>query len=91
VTIKTVEKWVAEKDKELDTLLWLKYEKVGWYTVGLLKCVVCVEFEARLIGMCNVCSMFIEGTPNLRTTSFKDHAKSEMHARAMMLIKNAMI
>ena len=52
---------------------------------------VCVEFEARLIGMCNVCSMFIEGTPNLRTTSFKDHAKSEMHARAMMLIKNAMI
>ena len=29
VTIKTVEKWVAENDKELDTSLWLKYEKDG--------------------------------------------------------------
>ena len=37
--------------------------------------------------MRNFCSTFIEGTPNLRTTSFKDHAKSEMHERAMMLFK----
>lgn len=29
VTVKTVEKWVAENDKELDTSLWLKYEKDG--------------------------------------------------------------
>eukprot|EP00731_Ephydatia_muelleri_P003766 Em0001g3766a len=87
VTIKTVEKWVAENDKELDTSLWLKYEKDGRDTVGLLKCAVCVEFEARLVGMRNFRSTFIEGTPNLRTTSFKDHAKSDMHARAMMLFK----
>ena len=87
VTIKTVEKWVAENDKELDTSLWLKYEKDGRDTVVLLKCAVCVEFEARLVGMRNFRSTFIEGTPNLRTTSFKDHAKSDMHARAMMLFK----
>ena len=84
MTIKTVEKWVAEKDKELDMSLWLKYKKDGRDTVGLLKCAACVEFEARLVGMHNFCSTFIEGTPNQRTTSFKDHAKSEMHVRAII-------
>ena len=34
--------------------------------------------------MRNFCSTFIEGTPNLRTTSFKDHAKSEVHAREII-------
>ena len=78
---------MTEKTKEFDTSLWLKYEKDGRYTVGLLKCAVCVELEAKLDGMRNFCSTFIEGTRNLRITSFKDHAKSEMHTRAMMLFK----
>ena len=65
--------------------------KDGRDTVGLLKCTVCVEFEARLIGMHNFRSTFIDGTPYLRTTSFKDHANSEMHARAMMLFKKKQV
>ena len=80
MTIKTVESGWRRKTRN-----WtLKYEKDGRYTVGLLKCAVCVEFEARLVGICNFCSTFIEGTPNLHTTSFKDHAKSEMHACAII-------
>ena len=60
------------------------YVKDGRDTVGLLKCAVCVEFEARLVGMSDFHSTFIDGTSNLHTTSFKDHAKSEMHACAMV-------
>ena len=60
MTIKTVEKWVAENDKALDTSLWLKYVKDGRDMVGLLRCAACVEFEARLVRMRNfriVCSL----------------------------------
>ena len=30
---------------------------------------------------------YINGTTNLRTSSFKDHASSDMHTRAMILLK----
>lgn len=53
----------------------------------LFKCTVCIEFEASLIGMRNFRRTFIDRSPNLRASSFKDHAKSEMHARAMVLFK----
>ena len=32
-------------------------------------------------------SAYIDGTTNLRTYSFKDHASTDMHDRAMMLLK----
>ena len=57
VRVKTVEKCVAENDKDLDMSLWLKYLKDGRDTIGLLKCAVCAEFEARLVGMDNLCRM----------------------------------
>ena len=37
--------------------------------------------------MRNYSPAFIDGTTNLRTSSFKDHAATEMHARAMTLLK----
>ena len=37
--------------------------------------------------MCNYNPAFIEGFKNLRASSFKDHAASEMHMRAMLLLK----
>ena len=37
--------------------------------------------------MRNYTSVYIDGTTNLCTSSFKDHASSDMHARAMMLLK----
>ena len=39
------------------------------------------------MGMRNYNAAFIEGTSNLRTSSFKDHASTEMHSRAMLLHK----
>ena len=52
---------------------------------------VCIEFEARLVGMRNFHSTFIDGSSNLCTRSFKDHAKSEMHVHAMMLFKKKQV
>ena len=57
---------MAENDKDLDTSLRLKYMKDGRDMVGLLKCVACIEFKARLFRMHNFRSTLIDGTPNLR-------------------------
>ena len=37
--------------------------------------------------MCNYSNAFICGLKNLRASSFKDHAASDMHAQAMLLLK----
>ena len=52
-----------------------------------LKCAVCSQFKAKLESMRNYCSAFIEGTNNVRTSTFKEHATTDMHARAMALFK----
>ena len=87
VSAKTVEKWIAENDKALSTSTWLKYDKADCEYVATLKCSVCIEFQDKLCGMCNYSNAFIGGSKNLRASSFKDHAASDMHARAMLLLK----
>jgi len=42
-------------------------------------------FAVSLMTMCNYRSAFIEGTTNIRASTFKDHAATEMHQRAMSL------
>ena len=37
--------------------------------------------------MCNYSAAFIGRSKNLRASSFKDHAATDMHARAMLLFK----
>ena len=87
VSAKTVEKWIAENDKALSTSTWLKYDKADCEYVATLKCSVCIEFQDKLRGMRNYSNAFIGGSKNLRASSFKDHAASDMHARAMLLLK----
>ena len=86
VSAKTVEKWIAENDKALSTSTRLKYDKPDREYVATLKCSVC-EFQDKLRGMRNYSNAFIGGSKNLRASSFKDHAASDMHARAMLLLK----
>ena len=47
---KTVEKWVLENDKELNTSVWLKSETAAddRDRVATLKCAVCSRFRERL-------------------------------------------
>ena len=87
VTAKTVEKWISVNDKALNTVTWLKYEKADREYVDTLKCSVCIQFQDKLCGMCNYSAAFIGRSKNLRASSFKDHAATDMHARAMLLFK----
>ena len=89
LTIATVEKWKLVHDKTMETGTWLKYEEAeDKFHVAKLKCSVCVQFEQELKKISrNFSSAFIEGTSNLRTSSFLDHAKCETHKRAMEMLK----
>ena len=55
--------------------------------VKSMSCSVCTQFKGQLHGMRNFRPKYIDGSTNLRSSSFKNHAASEMHSRAMMLLK----
>ena len=86
VSRKTVEKWVMDNDRALNTSVWLKFEGDRNHVFSL-KCGVCSQFKDKLISMCNYRPAFIEGTTNVRTTAFKDHAATDMHAHSMVLFQ----
>ena len=87
VNKRTADKWLAEYDKELNKSVWLRYELADRHHVVALKCEVCVQFRTRLESMRNYHSAFIDGTTNVRTSTFKEHARTDMHTRAMSLFK----
>lgn len=87
VTARTVEKWKLENDKALSTTTWLTYKMADRDNVESLACSVCTRYNDRLKGMRNYTRAYIDGMTNLRTSSFKDHASSDMHTRAMTLFK----
>ena len=83
----TVEIWILEHDKTLNTSTWLEYEEACHCHVAMLKCKVCTQFVNNIRDSRNFNAAFIEGLANLRTSSFTDHAKSDMHQRAMLILK----
>lgn len=87
LSVNTVEKWILEYDKTLNTTTWLGYDKTEQNQVTTLKCKVCQRFVDKSRGSRNFSAAFIDGSENLRTSSFKDHAKTDMHERAMVLLK----
>ena len=86
-TATTVERWKFENDRELQTSVWLKYEMADRQHVSTLSCSVCTQFQSKLRGMRNFNPAYIEGSKNIRASSFKEHAASDMHSRAMLLLK----
>ncbi len=76
-----------ENDWELNTSTWLKLEMVDREHVALLKCSVCSQFATKLESMRNFKAAFIDGSSNIRLSSVKDHAATDMHAYAMLLLK----
>ena len=84
---RTVEKWITENDRAMNTATWLKFEMADRDHVAVLKCVVCSQFNAKLESMRNYRPAFIDGTSNVRTSTFKEHAYTDMHCRAMILFK----
>ena len=74
VSVATVDKWVLDHDKTLNTATWLTYEKADRHHVALLLCSVCKRFEERIKKSRNFSPAFIDGTRNLRTSSFNPTA-----------------
>ena len=89
LTVQTVKTWVLENEKILGTSTWLAFNNALDHTiVTSLKCSVCIQFEEKLRGR-NFNPVFIVGSTNLRASSFKDHADTDMHVHAMLLYKKA--
>ena len=82
-----MEKWILDHDKVLNTATWMKYDKADCYHVSHLKCAVYKRFVDKIRSSRNFSPVFIEGLTNLHTSSFRDHAKSDMHKRDMQLLK----
>ena len=78
----TVDRWIAESDKTLNTSVWLTYDtdRADRSRVVALKCSICARFRDRLVGRRNYSAAYIEGSVNLRASSYKEHAASEMLA-----------
>ena len=92
LTVQTVRKWVLDNKKILDTSMWLTYDtSISDRTiVTSLKSSVCIRFEGKLCGRRNFNAAFIVGSTNLRSSSFKDHAATDMHAHAQLYSKRLM-
>ena len=82
-----MDNWITEYDKELETSTWLKYDVVDRVHIDCLKCSVCFKFNDKLLNTRNYNSAFVDGSKNLRTSSFKDHAASTMHKRGVDLVE----
>lgn len=85
----TADKWIVENDKASNTAVWLKYDtdSADRTHIVVLKCSVCARFSDRLVGRWNYSAAFVKGSENLRASSFKDHAASDMPSSAMLLLK----
>ncbi len=79
VAIRTVQKWIRDRDIELGTALWLKYEKYDREHVAFINCSICTTFDEKIRGSRNYSDTFVVCSTNLRTSSFRVHAKTEMH------------
>ena len=89
VSVSTVQKWIRENDKAMQTMTWLKYklcENDADHVASLL-CSVCQQFDDRLRGMRNYSDAFVTGATNLRSSNFKDHGRTDMHCKAMSLYR----
>ena len=64
VSVATVDKWILDHDKTLNTATWLTYEKADRYHVARLVCGVCKRFTEKIKGSRNFSSAFIDGTSN---------------------------
>ena len=67
VSRKTIEKWVAENDRDLNTSVWLKFEG-DCNHVYSLKCAVCSQFKEKLISMRNYRPAFTYEQRHSRST-----------------------
>ena len=92
VKLETFNKWVRDFDRAHQTASWLDCEtemESGARFVTKLKCRICFEYNASLVGGRNYSDKWVHGADSVKTTNIRDHAKSDQHVRAMNLHKKA--
>ena len=55
--------------------------------VAKLKCKVCNKFKSKIVGRRNYSDKWVVGADSIRTSNIKDHAHTDHHNHAMMLLK----
>ena len=87
-------KWRTDLDRDCQTVSWLDCEtdtkpkaKAGQKTVTKLKCKVCTKFKAKITTRRNFSNRWIAGAESVRTSNIRDHAHSDQHMHAMLLLK----
>ena len=90
VTYSTFLKWQTELDKDCQTRYWLDCEvnnEGGKRVVAKLRCKVCLKFKAKITGRRNYSDKWVMGADSVRSSNIKDHARTDQHAHAMLLLK----
>ena len=91
----TVDKWIACRERQ--KLKYFRVAEVRYrprrpYSCGNSEvCDLRARSKDRLVGRRNCSAAFVEGSVNLRTSSSKDHAASDMHSCAMLLLKKQVV
>lgn len=83
-------KWQRELDRECQTMSWLLCTSEvdgGKKVVSQLKCKVCSDFADRIRSSKNFSDKWIVRADSVRVSNVRDHAQSDQHGHAMLLLK----
>ena len=58
----------------------------GKVYVKRLKCIICTRYKSRIIGAEIFSDRWITGADSLRTSTIRDHAKSDQQQHAMSIL-----
>ena len=86
----TFQKWQRELDRECQTMSWLLCTSEmdgGKKVVSQLKCKVCIDFADRIRLSKNFSDKWIVGANSVRISNVCDHAQSDQHGHAMLLMR----
>jgi len=91
VTLTTFKKWQVKLEREHQTMTWLRcdMEQNNPTVIDTLWCDACRMNEAKIIGMKNYSSAWINGSSNDKTSRVVDHANSYQHRAAMNHVRKA--
>ena len=83
VTFSTYQKWRRDFDIGLKTVTWMD---CATETSARKTYVKCAKYKSRIIARRNYSDRWINGAHSLRTSTIRDHAKSEQHQHAMSIL-----
>ncbi len=90
VNFATFTKWKTDNDKTWQMISWLDCVAVVEghnKMVSTLTCSVCTKYAEKIKGRRNFNEKWITGAESIRISNVIDHAKSDQHKHAMMLLR----